>query len=78
MIDEKLVDKNYSYFKSQLPVLMKEHLNKIAVVKDQKVLKIFDSVTEADQFVLEKQYPHGVFLIQEINDTVHYISRSAE
>ena len=77
MIDKKLVDKNYSYFKSQLPYLMKKHLNKIAVVKDQKIVKIFNNVKEADQFVLEKQYPPGTFLIQEINNTIHYISRSA-
>lgn len=75
MIYRELVNKNYSSFKKVLPQLMKEHLNKIAVVKDQKVIKIFSNIEEADQFVIEKKYLAGTFLIQEINNTVHYISR---
>ena len=57
---------------------MKKHLNKIAVVKDQKIVEIFDELKEADQFVIQKKYPSGTFLIQEINNTVHYVSRSTE
>ena len=71
----KLVNKNYDYFTKKLPELMKEHLDKIAVVKDQKIIKIFDTVSEADQFVLDEKYQHGEFLIQEIDDTIHYVSR---
>ncbi len=77
-MDTTVVDKNFSYFKQQLPKLMKKHLDKIAVVKDQKIVKIFDILEEADQFVIQNKYPPGTFLIQEINNTVHYISRSAE
>ena len=73
----KLVNKNYDYFTKKLPELMKEHLDKIAVVKDQKIIKIFDTVSEADQFVLDEKYQHGEFLIQEIDDTIHYVSRLA-
>ena len=75
MIDTELINKNYNYFKKALPQLMKEHPNKVAVVKDQKVIKIFSNIEEADQFVIEKKYQPGTFLIQEINDTIHYISR---
>ncbi len=77
MINKELVNRNYNYFKNALPRLMKEHPNKIAVVKDQKVVKIFNTIEEADQFVIEKKYQPGAFLIQEINNTVHYISRLA-
>ena len=73
----KLVNKNYDYFTKRLPELMKEHLGKIAVVKDQKIVKVFDTVPEADQFVLNEKYQPGEFLIQEINDTIHYVSRLA-
>lgn len=75
MIDKALVNKNYNSFKKALSKLMKEHPNKIAVVKDQKVIKIFNTIEEADQFVIEKKYKPGTFLIQEISDTIHYISR---
>ena len=75
MIDKELVNKNYNSFKKALPKLIKEHPNKIAVVKDRKVIKIFNTIEEADQFVIEKKYQPGTFLIQEINDTIHYISR---
>ena len=73
----KLVNKNYDYFTKKLPELMKEHLGKIAVVKDQKIVKVFDTVSEADQFVLDEKYQPGEFLIQEIDDTIHYVSRLA-
>ena len=71
----KLVNKNYDYFTKKLPELMKEHLDKIAVVKDQEIVKVFDTVSEADQFVLDEKYQPGEFLIQEIDDTIHYVSR---
>ena len=71
----KLINENYDYFTKKLPELMKEHLGKIAVVKDQKIIKIFNTVSEANQFVLDEKYQHGEFLIQEIDDTIHYISR---
>lgn len=75
MIDKELINKNYNSFKTALPKLMKKYQNKIAVVKDQKVIKIFNTIEEADQFVIEKKYKPGIFLIQEINNTIHYISR---
>ena len=74
---KELINKNYDYFQQQLPELMKEHLGKVAVVKDQKIIKVFDTVLEADQFVIEKKYQPGDFLIQEINNTIHYVSRLA-
>ena len=77
MIDTKLIDANYDYFQKVLPKLMKKHLNKIAVVKDQKVIKIFNTVAEAHQFTLNEKHQHGHFIIQEINNTVHHISRIA-
>ena len=77
MVDTELVNKNYTFFKKELPRLMREHLDKVAIVKDQKIIKIFDTVKEADQFVREKKYQSGTFLIQEIDDTVHYVSRLA-
>ena len=77
MINKDLINKNYNYFKNVLPNLIKEHPNKVAVVKDQNIIKIFNNIEEADQFVIEKKYKPGAFLIQEINDTVHYISRLA-
>ena len=77
MVNKELINKNYDFFKKALPQLMKEHPNKIAVVRNQKIIETFDTVEEADQFVIEKKYQTGTFLIQEINDTVHYISRFA-
>ena len=57
----KLVNKNYDYFTKKLPELMKEYLGKIAVVKDQKIIKIFNTVSEANQFVLDEKYQPGEF-----------------
>lgn len=56
---------------------MQKHLNKVALIKDQEIVKIFNTIDEADQFVIEKKYKSGTFLIQEINNTIHHISRLA-
>ena len=77
MVNKELINKNYDSFKKALPNLIKEHPDKIAVVKDQKIVEIFNTIEEADQFVIEKKYQQGTFLIQQINNTVHYISRLA-
>ena len=61
MIDEELINKNYNSFKTVLPKLMKKYQNKIAVVKDQKIIKIFNNIEEADQFVIKKKYKPGTF-----------------
>ena len=74
----KIVNKNYSYFRSQLTHLMKKHQDKFVVVKDQKIIQIFDNLSSANQFVIDQNYPAGSFLIQEVNDTIHYISRQAQ
>ena len=77
MINKNIINKNYKHFQDQLPKLMQKHLNKVALIKDQEIVKIFNTIDEADQFVIEKKYKSGTFLIQEINNTIHHISRLA-
>ena len=77
MVDKDIISKNYKHFQKVLPKLMKEHLNKVALIKDQQVVEIFNTMDEADKFVIENQYESGTFLIQEINNTIHHISRLA-
>ena len=74
----EMMNKNYSYFQSQLTHLMKKHQDKFAVVKDQKIIQIFDNLSSANQFVIQNKYPPGTFLIQEINNNIHYVSRMTE
>ena len=74
----EMVNKNYSYFQSQLIHLMKKHQGKFAVVKDQKIIQIFDNLSSANQFVIAQHYPVGSFLIQAVEDTIHYVSRQAQ
>ena len=77
MISKDAINENYKHFQKQLPELMEKHLDKVALIKDQQIVKIFNTMDEADQFVLEEKYKSGTFLIQEINNTVHHISRLA-
>ena len=77
MVNKELINKNYNSFKKALPELIKMHPDKVAVVKDQQIIKIFNTIEEADQFVIKQKYQQGTFLIQNINSTVHYISRLA-
>ena len=74
MGDEKL-KKDYAFFKSKLDELMKNDKGKFAVIKDEKILDIFDTEESAKEYIENKKLKLGTFLLQEITDRVEYISR---
>ena len=69
----EMMNKNYAYFQSQLTHLMKKHQGKFVVVKDQKIIQIFDNLSAANKFVINNKYPPGTFLIHEVDDTIHHV-----
>ena len=74
MGDEKL-KKDYAFFKSKLDELMKNNEGKFAIIKDEKILDIFDTEESAQEYIENKKLKLGTFLLQEITDRVEYISR---
>lgn len=66
---QKEIDRNYDYFITILPDLMKSYRNKYALIKEKKVVAIYDTMLDArttgDKFIKD-----GIFSIQKIDDHV--------
>ena len=73
---------NYEYFKLRLPELMKEHRGQFVVIKDQQIVKFFDTFHEAFVEMSQKE-ARGTFIIQlcmpedEVN-MASYVSKNME
>jgi hypothetical protein len=61
------IDQNYSFFKQNLPDLMKDHRGRYALLSGKAIVGIYDTVRDA-QTTGEKLYPDGMFSIQQITD----------
>ena len=76
---EKLLRKNYVFFQSQLPTLLKERSkkDKFALIKDEEITGVYDTVEQAiNTAIKEKRFKLETFLVQKIEkQQVHYISR---
>lgn len=73
MTDQKshqdAVDRNFSAFEKMLPELATNHLGKFALLRDEKVVEIFDSARDALVYA-RAQYSDGLYSVQEINRRV--------
>ena len=63
------VDRNFEAFKKQLPDLLKTSAGKYALLRDQQVIEVFDSASDAQKYALA-QYPDGRCSIQHISDHI--------
>lgn len=66
------LDRNYDAFKSALPELMRKHKGKFAIVRDAKVLDLFE--TSKDAFVCGwRLFGDDLFSVQEVTDEPVYL-----
>jgi hypothetical protein len=65
---ESEVDRNFDFFQTVVPTLMKEHAGKHAIVRHQKVDSFYDSSATA---LIEgyKKFPDGLFSVQTVTIT---------
>ena len=61
------VEKNFEAFQKALPKLLKKHRDKFALMRDGKVVDVFDDLGKAHQRGFEL-YEDEIFSIQEITD----------
>ena len=61
------VEKNFEAFQKELPKLLKKHRDAFALMRDGKVVEIFDDLGKAHRKGFEL-YEDEVFSIQEITD----------
>jgi hypothetical protein len=60
---EAFVEKNYAWFKENLPELVKSYEDKYAVIKDEKLLAAYDTFDEAFDKTIKTE-KLGTFIIQ--------------
>ena len=79
--NEELLKKNYRFFKTELPNLLKDDNNKgkFALIESEKIIGIYDTLEQAINVAIEeKKFKLETFLVQKIEkQKVHYISRIA-
>ena len=63
------VDRNYDFFKRELPRLMMGHLGQFALLKDAEVIDFFDSFNDAEKYA-DLRYPDGMYSIQKVENVV--------
>ena len=61
------VHKNYEFFKTKLPELMKDHTGEYALIRHQKIIAYFPTISEAYWYGREN-YSDRIYSIQEIKD----------
>jgi hypothetical protein len=63
------VDRNFSFFQSELPRLLPVHRGKFALIHDCKITGYYDTALDA-QTAGFQLYPDGLFSIQQVTETV--------
>lgn len=61
------VDRNYDAFVRVLGSILPDHRDRLALMKDGRIVDYFDEPKDAYQAAIER-YPDGVFSIQEVTD----------
>lgn len=66
-IQKLQVDENYDAFARMLGTIIGEHRDRLALMRDGKVVGFYDTPREA-LVAASKQFPDGIFSIQEVTD----------
>jgi hypothetical protein len=61
------IDRNYEAFKRLLPDLLATHAGKTALLRNEELVDIFDSMADAER-AGRRLYPDGLFSVQRITD----------
>ena len=76
MQDKEQLKKDYDFFNKKLGDLLKTSRNKVILIKNEKIIDIFDTHHEAYK-VASQKFKLGTFIIQKIDDTPVHLSRIA-
>jgi hypothetical protein len=63
------IDRNYEAFRQELPELLKKHEGKFALLRDQKVVQIFDTAADAVIYA-QTAFPDGLYSVQAVSKSV--------
>ena len=63
------VDRNFDFFKQELPRLMPKHQGQYALLKDAKIVEFFDSMRDAKKYA-ELAFADRLYSIQKVTDRI--------
>lgn len=66
-LKEKAILENYGAFESMLPLLLVDHANEFALLREGAVSGFFDSASEA-HFAGTRMFADGLFSVQRVED----------
>ncbi|MEA3037218.1 MAG: hypothetical protein QOH04_3005 [Sphingomonadales bacterium] len=61
------VDRNYDAFTRVLGSILDEHRDRLALMRDERIVGYFDKPSDAYRAGIER-FPDGIFSIQEVTD----------
>ena len=64
---QREVDQNYEAFRKMLPYLLKQHPRKYALMRDKKVIGVFETSNDSYE-AARLLYEDGIFSVQKIDD----------
>ncbi|MBL7545988.1 MAG: hypothetical protein JNL11_19370 [Bdellovibrionaceae bacterium] len=69
------VDKNFEFFKRELPIILNTHRGQFVLIKDEKIVSFYISAESALKDAYQR-FQDNDFLIQEVTDEdrVNYIN----
>lgn len=63
------VDKNYDFFKQELPKIIIGHLGQFVLLRHQAIIDYFDTFEDAQKYAIA-MYKDELFSVQKVEDTV--------
>jgi hypothetical protein len=63
------VDRNFAFFKAELPTILPQHMGKYALIRDKKIHGYFDTVVDA-QTTGSKLFEDNLFSIQKVTNEI--------
>jgi len=67
--NQEEVDKNFDFFKKELPRLMPGHQGQYALLKNASIVEFFDSFNDANKFA-KLAFPDCLYSIQKVTDRI--------
>jgi len=64
---QEIVDRNFEAFQKELPALLKAHRGRYALLRDEKIVELFDSIRDALIYARDN-YPDEAYSVQRVTD----------
>ena len=68
-MNNEVLRENYRYYETHHPEIVKKHLNKFIIIREQEIVGSYDTLEEAVKEA-SKKYELGTFIIQKCDKNI--------